>query len=635
MIIRRRLPVILTAAIFAVLAASASAQISNLSVRAVAANITSGNSQSYEQAGIDILKALKPDIVAIQEFKAAALPSGTNDVNMRALVDNAFGTNFYYYKEVAAGYSIPNGIISRWPFVTNGTWVDSDTGVNDRGFAWAQIDLPGTNDLYVVSVHLKASSGAANVDRRTAQSLELKGLITANFPANAWIIVAGDMNLYAETEGAITNFKTFLSDSPVPADQNGDSDTNAGRDERYDRVLPSFSLTNKLVPVVMPSRTFTNGLVFDTQVYTPTNDLLPATATNSGAANMQHMAVVKNFLLPVFSTNATVAPSITTQPQHRTNNVGTPVEFSVTAAGTAPLFYQWRLNTTNIAGANATNHAIASAQTTNAGNYTVIITNVAGSVTSSIATLTVIAPPFISKHPASQTNNIGTPVEFTVTATGTATLVYQWRLNGTNIGGASATNYSIASAQTTNAGDYTVIVTNIAGKATSQVATLSVLIPGTPPNITTNPFSQTNLVGTATSFSVAATGTAPLAYQWLFNNINISGANTNVFSIPSVHPTNAGNYLVIITNFAGSATSTVASLIVTNMPPADAPTLSTPSLSGNQFIFQLSGTATSNYVVQVSSNLSNWFPLQTNAAPFWFTNSIGEPQQFFRGTIAP
>ncbi|MEJ0089365.1 MAG: hypothetical protein WDM80_06420 [Limisphaerales bacterium] len=64
------------------------------------------------------------------------------------MVDIGFGTNFFYYREPISG--IPNGIISRYPMINSGYWVD--TLVANRGFAWAQIDLPGTNDLYVVSV---------------------------------------------------------------------------------------------------------------------------------------------------------------------------------------------------------------------------------------------------------------------------------------------------------------------------------------------------------------------------------------------------------------------------------------------------------------------------------------------------
>ncbi|MEY4386678.1 MAG: hypothetical protein RLY20_1961, partial [Verrucomicrobiota bacterium] len=140
MIIRRCLSVILTVASVAFVA-HAPAQVSNLSVRIATANISSGPDQAYEQAGRDILKGLKPDIVAIQEFKASALPAGTNDTNMRALVDECFGTNFSYFKQTKAGYSIPNGIISRWPIIASGSWDDTAVPtITDRSFAWAQID---------------------------------------------------------------------------------------------------------------------------------------------------------------------------------------------------------------------------------------------------------------------------------------------------------------------------------------------------------------------------------------------------------------------------------------------------------------------------------------------------------------
>ena len=96
----------------------------------------------------------------------------------------------------------------------------------DRGLAWARIGLPGTNELYVVSVHLY-SSGTA-VDRNTEASL-IKDLVMTNFPTGAWVIVAGDFNTSDRSEPAITTFKTFLSDSPMPADNLGDQDTNEGR----------------------------------------------------------------------------------------------------------------------------------------------------------------------------------------------------------------------------------------------------------------------------------------------------------------------------------------------------------------------------------------------------------------------
>jgi hypothetical protein len=91
------------------------------------------------------------------------------------------------------------------------------------------------------------------------------------------------------------------------------------------------------------------------------------------------------------------APAIGTQPQSQTVNAGAPVSFFITATGTAPLSYQWRKDGTNLAGATGATNRIGAAQSTNAGNYAVVVTNVAGSVTSAVAALTiVIVPPQIT-----------------------------------------------------------------------------------------------------------------------------------------------------------------------------------------------------------------------------------------------
>src|SRR5262249_4593299 len=150
------------------------------------------------------LQGLKPDVVAMQEFNVSNQFGINTTAALSNMVATTFGTNFVFFRE--SGYAIPNGIISRYPFLGSGSWIDSDTGVNDRGFAWGRIDLPGTNELYVVSVHLKAGNSTTaptDASRRAAEAAEVKDLVTTNFPANAWIIVAGDMNLYSETEGAI------------------------------------------------------------------------------------------------------------------------------------------------------------------------------------------------------------------------------------------------------------------------------------------------------------------------------------------------------------------------------------------------------------------------------------------------
>jgi endonuclease/exonuclease/phosphatase family metal-dependent hydrolase len=441
---------------------------SHLTVRVMAANTTSGNFSSYQEPGIRIFQGLKPDIVAIQEFRYNASAA---DGNLRQLVDTAFGPEFHYYREpYTDGGDIPNGIVSRWPIVASGSWDDSEAP--NRGYAWAQIDLPGTtNDLYVVSVHLLT----ANASTRNIEATELKGLIQANFPANAWIIVAGDMNTDSRGEAAITTFKTFLSDNPKPHDGTIDEKegTNASREKPYDYVLPSFSLTNYLTPMVVGSRTFPKGLVFDSRVYSPLSDVTPVQSGDSGVSGMQHMAVIKDFNLPV-GVATTNPPTILTQPQSQTNSIGGLVEFTVAASGTAPLTYQWRFNTANLSGANTSSFTITNAQSTNAGNYTVVITNAAGSVTSAIAVLTISSDLAINSQPQNLTVAVGENASFNVSASGAAPLHYQWRFNSSAISSATNSTYTRTNAQLADAGNYTVVITNATGSVTSSVATLVV-----------------------------------------------------------------------------------------------------------------------------------------------------------------
>ncbi len=95
---------------------------------------------------------------------------------------------------------------------------------------------------------------------------------------------------------------------------------------------------------------------------------------------------------PLLDETAPGAPSIVTQPIARTVLAGEPVRFEVTAAGAAPLAYQWRQDGANLPGATANAYAIASATPAHAGSYAVVVTNAAGTVTSSSALLAVNGP---------------------------------------------------------------------------------------------------------------------------------------------------------------------------------------------------------------------------------------------------
>jgi uncharacterized delta-60 repeat protein len=182
-------------------------------------------------------------------------------------------------------------------------------------------------------------------------------------------------------------------------------------------------------------------------------------------------------------------PVIVAQPTNQTVEVGGTGTFTVTATNGLPLSYQWRFYGTNLAGQTSASLVLSSVTTNQAGPYVVVVINASGSVTSTVATLTVtgFVPPAISVQPQSRTNTVGTTATFTVTAAGNAPLNYQWLknsanlTNGGNAYGTTSASLVMTNVQAVDAGGYQVVITNTFGSVTSQVATLTVstTAPGT------------------------------------------------------------------------------------------------------------------------------------------------------------
>jgi hypothetical protein len=170
-------------------------------------------------------------------------------------------------------------------------------------------------------------------------------------------------------------------------------------------------------------------------------------------------------------------------------------------------------------------------------------------------------PPSITTQPASQTVAVGQSVTFSVVATGTAPLSYQWRENGAPIPGATSASYTIANPTTGHSGrQYSVVVTNSVNSATSTNATLTVNASGSGPTITTQPASQTVALGTAATFTVAASGSG-LSYQWRKGGTDISGAISSSYTTPATgFGDNGAEFSVRVTNSSGSVTSATARL---------------------------------------------------------------------------
>ena len=175
------------------------------------------------------------------------------------------------------------------------------------------------------------------------------------------------------------------------------------------------------------------------------------------------------------SGSTVTTPSITTQPTSQSVSAGSSVTFTVVASGGGTLAYQWYKGGTAVSGATAASYTISTAATSDAGSYYVTVSNSAGSATSNTVTLTVTAAgPTISTQPTSQTVAVGASVTFTVVATGSGTLTYQWYKGSTAISGATSASYTIATAATSDADSYYVTVTDTTGTTTSSTVTLTV-----------------------------------------------------------------------------------------------------------------------------------------------------------------
>ena len=256
-------------------------------VRVVAANLSTGNNQAYDGGeGIRILQGLDADVVLIQEMNFGSDSQASIDV----LVENICEGDCVYERGPQA--QIPNGVISRFPILECGSWVDPE--VDNRNFVWARIDVPGDADLWAISVHLLSSQAS----RRQLEAIALMAEINGSIPSADLIVLGGDLNTNSRGEAAVGTFSALFDTSgPYPQDQNGNDNTNEPRSRPYDWVLADDELTPFAIPTTIGQTVFPFGAVIDTRVYQPLAEIAPAQVGDSGAPSMQHMAVVRDFLI--------------------------------------------------------------------------------------------------------------------------------------------------------------------------------------------------------------------------------------------------------------------------------------------------------------------------------------------------
>jgi len=354
-------------------------------------------------------------------------------------------------------------------------------------------------------------------------------------PATAW--TSASNNLYSSTAATIALWGTTSNTLGAYAGNTSDVTSKSVTVSFADIANGDLHLTGASVSDINLNGVPITGITIDID-----GDTRDATAPKIGADE-------------AFST--CVVPTITTEPLAATACQGSAATFTVVAAGTG-LTYQWNFNGAPINGATAATLTINAAAAADAGNYSVTVTNACGNVTTTPVALTVNNPPTIVTQPVNRTECTGASATFTVAATG-SNLTYQWRKNGTDIGGATGATLTLNNLTAADAANYTVLVSSGTCSVVSSAVSLTV---NGAPTITTQPAALTRCFTQSATFTVAASGTG-LTYQWKKNGADINNATTATLTLNNVGDADAANYTVVVTGNCGSVTSTPAALTVT------------------------------------------------------------------------
>ena len=288
-------------------------------------------------------------------------------------------------------------------------------------------------------------------------------------------------------------------------------------------------------------------------------------------------------------------PMFISQPVSKNVANGVNVTFTATATSTTPLAYFWLCNGTNLSdGGNVSGTAtnilsITAATTNNSGSYQLVVSNATGFVISSPAILNVGFIPTVSVVPASLTALAGSTAVFTATPGGSAPFGYRWKKNGTNFAGATITGtnssvLTLSGVTTNSAANYTVVVTNLFGSVTSSIVPFTVVLP---PAITKSSVTNRTIQcgSNNVTFTVTATGTSPLSYQWSLDGTPVANAINSSFSVTNLHLPNH-TVSVQITNLYGTLSSNAVLTVQDTVPPVIV-------LNGsNPMILQLGSTFT-------------------------------------------
>jgi uncharacterized repeat protein (TIGR03803 family) len=348
-----------------------------------------------------------------------------------------------------------------------------------------------------------------------------------------------------------------------------------------------------------------------------TNSTLVLSSVNDSNAGTYYV-VVSNFSSSVTSSPVTLtivdAPTFVSQASLTNSTIlaGGSNIYSVTIGGTAPFSYQWSFNSNAIANANSASYTVSNATSLQAGSYQVVVSNMAGAITSMVAVLTVIAPPMIVTQPQNASISPGGQATFSVNATPVASLSYQWLENSAPISGATSSNLIASDAAT-----YTVIVSDADGSVTSSPAILSILLP---PWAATEPASSVS-GSTAQLNSMVTPNSSPASvwFQW-GTNVNYSNQTTPISvnsgsNVVFVTTTISGLYLsqpyhfrVVVSNSVGQVAGADQMFAISSLVTAwgDDSSGQTNVPSGLSNVVALAGGGYFSLALQTSGTVAAW-----------------------------
>ena len=240
-------------------------------------------------------------------------------------------------------------------------------------------------------------------------------------------------------------------------------------------------------------------------------------------------------------------------------------KFSVEVSGSAPVTYRWFKDGALLEEADGAVLKLEGLSLADAGSYQVEISNPVGMIKSGKASLDVVAMPEVVQAPANQRVVQGQPVLLSMIAGGSRPLSYQWLKDGVAVEGETEPELQLENITISDEAEYTVLLTNRGGKVESGVAALVVVVPVM---ITEEVEDSAVIEGSIARFTVEATGTGPLGYQWYYGGNPIDGADGSVYEIGIVKEGDRGLYQVEVKNEAGRVRSRDAKLSVSVIRPS-------------------------------------------------------------------